>query len=134
MLTESELVKIGREGERLTANVLRKVFGDQVRLYNNLYFTDSKGKPYQVDSLALTPWGLLVIETKHWNGSVYGKVDAERWRYVPHGRHMRARTVYSPIRQNRGHVGKLRGTLGRALPMYSCIVFSHHGVEARLST
>ncbi len=115
----------GHSGEYAVANSIQRVLGHlPYRLYNDVYFEDAEGLPFQIDHLVLTPMGLLVVETKNWNGIVYGQPSEMQWSFVPHGKG-KIHQLYNPVLQNERHVAKLRSVLGDTLPMTPCVVFAH---------
>ena len=117
--------KPGKDGENAIAYSVQSVLGNLPhRLYNDVYFEDAAGHPFQIDHLVLTPMGLLVIETKHWSGLVYGQLQESQWSYVPRGKGMIKR-FYNPVIQNEKHTVKLRSIFGDDSPITPCTVFSH---------
>jgi hypothetical protein len=124
---------VGKIGEKTVAESIRHLFGKTPHhIYNNLYFLDENGHPFQIDHLVLTPMGLLVIETKHWSGVVYGRAGEDHWTYLARGQ-SRAKPFYNPILQNAHHIEKLQQVVGTKVPMISCVVFSHLGGELHIA-
>lgn len=77
----------------------------------------------EIDHLAITPFGIFVIETKHWSGRIAASETVST--LLVEGSGGRQETRRSPIAQNRAKVGFLRGTLPGMWPVYSLGVFSH---------
>nr|NNM90121.1 NERD domain-containing protein [Bacilli bacterium] len=126
-------VKIGQVGEQIVAASIRRYLqSDALRTYNNVYFRDERGNPFQIDHLALTPQGLIVVETKHWAGMVWGGESERNWSYLPNGRYCYTRQFYSPVLQNRTHVQKLKRVLDNDLKMASLVVFGNPTVTLNL--
>jgi hypothetical protein len=95
----------GEEGEKLVSADLQRhlarVCGDDWLIFNGLILVhapDSAFPTVEIDHLAITPFGIFVIETKHWGGAVTrGETDATLILSTPDGqRHVRT----SPMKQN----------------------------------
>lgn len=88
----------GLLGERAVAKVLER---QAVRVANDLILPDSRGGLTQIDHLALTTMGVLVIETKNYGGLILGREREARWtQVIGRQRH----PFQNPLRQNDGHV------------------------------
>ncbi|MGF6652801.1 hypothetical protein OKW34_003390 [Paraburkholderia youngii] len=69
----------------------------------------------ELDHLAITPFGIFVIETKNWAGSILPGADAQT--VVRVGADGQRETRRSPLRQNRSKVGFLRSVLPGIWPV-----------------
>ena len=77
----------------------------------------------EVDHLVVTPFGIFVIETKNWAGTILpGRTADEVVCHLPGGRLEERR---SPISQNRAKVAFLRGTLPATWNVQGLGVFSN---------
>ncbi|ABX19238.1 MULTISPECIES: nuclease-related domain-containing protein [Burkholderia cepacia complex] len=77
----------------------------------------------EVDHLVVTPFGIFVIETKNWAGTILpGQTADQLVCHLPSGRLEERR---SPISQNRAKVAFLRGTLPATWNVQGLGVFSH---------
>ncbi|WP_175657478.1 nuclease-related domain-containing protein [Burkholderia ambifaria] len=77
----------------------------------------------EVDHLVVTPFGIFVIETKNWAGTILpGRIADQVVCHLPGGRLEERR---SPISQNRAKVAFLRGTLPATWNVQGLGVFSH---------
>ncbi|MGU3778966.1 nuclease-related domain-containing protein [Burkholderia metallica] len=77
----------------------------------------------EVDHLVVTPFGIFVIETKNWAGSILpGRTADQVVCHLPGGKLEERR---SPISQNRAKVAFLRGTLPAPWTVQGLGVFSH---------
>ena len=81
----------------------------------------------ELDHLAITPFGIFVIETKNWAGSILPGTDAQT--VVRIGIDGQRETRRSPLPQNRSKVGFLRGVLPGIWPVESLGVFANDGCE-----
>lgn len=61
---------------------------------------NDQGKSRQIDHIAITEYGVFVIETKNYAGSIYGKETSENWQQYLKGRKY---LLKNPIHQNYGH-------------------------------
>lgn len=88
----------GRKGETDVRSILADA--DLPALHDVVLPTRS-GNPTQIDHIALTPLGILVIETKHLRGRLSGDVRNDYWQQTLPGGW--SEKIYSPLRQNAGH-------------------------------
>jgi hypothetical protein len=95
----------GEEGERLVSSDLQRhlarLCGDDWLILNGLILVHAPGSAFptaEIDHLVITPFGIFVIETKHWGGAVTrGETDETLILSTPDGqRHVRT----SPMKQN----------------------------------
>lgn len=73
--------------------------------------------------MVTSPYGIFVIETKHYDGWIFGKEDQRYWTQVIY---KRKEEMYNPIWQNYGHVQALKNYIGKVDSEYfhSIIAFS----------
>lgn len=88
----------GRKGETDVRNILAE-YG--LPSLHDIVLPTRSGNPTQIDHVALTPLGILVIETKHLRGRLSGDIRNDYWRQTLPGGW--SEKIYSPIRQNAGH-------------------------------
>lgn len=87
-------------------------------IYNDLLFNFENGS-VQIDHLIISPYGVFVIETKNYSGTIVGYEESNKFtQYVGKQKN----EFYSPIKQNRGHIYKLKSILGD-YPYTSVVVF-----------
>ena len=112
----------GKEGERVVARKLDCLPKDLYRVLNNVTIPTPKGSS-QIDHLVVSVFGLFVIETKNYNGLIYGGEHAEYWTQNIYGNKFQ---LYNPILQNAGHVRALRRVLNdfEPLPILPIVAFS----------
>jgi Nuclease-related domain len=104
-------------GERRVSAKLERLF-PAVR--HDLILPDGRGGLTQLDHLALTPGGLLVVETKTYSGVILGQANESTWTQVI-GR--RRHSFQNPLRQNYAHVRALE-TLAPDIPIEGRVVFA----------
>ncbi|MFD2639143.1 NERD domain-containing protein [Piscibacillus salipiscarius] len=84
---------------------------------------NKEGCTTQIDHVVTSPYGIFVIETKHYQGWIFGK---EHQRYWTQTIYKRKEKLYNPIWQNYGHVQSLKQFLSKEDMnyLYSIIVFT----------
>lgn len=112
----------GKVGEKIVAGKLNRLPKDQYLVLNNVTIPTPKGSS-QIDHLVVSIYGIFVIETKNYNGWIYGGEHAEYWAQNIYGNKYQ---LHNPILQNAGHVRALRRVLKdfEPLPILSIVAFS----------
>jgi len=111
----------GRAGEAAVSAVLRARF---THTADDLLLRFGDGRYSQIDHLALTPHGILVLESKNLGGLLYGDPDQPYWtQVIGPQRH----TFYNPLKQNGTHVAAVKLYAG-GLPVRGLVVFMDRGV------
>ena len=112
----------GQFGEWQVTRILENL-GREYRVYNNIYVPKEDGEMAQVDHIVTSPYGIFVIETKHYAGWIFGSEHQQQWTQVIY---KRKEKLYNPIRQNYGHIMSLKSYLGNETPQifHSVIAFS----------
>ena len=110
----------GAIGERRTRKILESL-PETHRVINDLFLQTERGMS-QIDHTVLSPHGIFIIETKNYEGWIFGDEHAEYWTQVIYDTRNR---FYNPVRQNYGHVQALKEVLGRFgdFPYYPVVVF-----------
>jgi hypothetical protein len=87
----------GAAGEAKVAKVLQRLFAE---VLNDVILPDGRGGLTQIDHLALTPAGLVVVETKNYGGSIFGQAREPTWtQAIGHQRNR----FQNPLYQNFAH-------------------------------
>lgn len=104
------LSRSGRFGEWLT-HISALNFPGYKKVVSHIYCVMNNPVPTEIDSVMITRFGLVVIETKHFSGTLIGHVNQDQWtlQFKHH-----KRNLYSPILQNKTHIY----ALNKALPQY----------------
>lgn len=109
--------KKGAGGEAYVRSVLERL-GPEYTVFNDVTFRSGSATT-QIDHLVVSRYGIFVIETKDYQGKVYGSEKSEQWtQYIGREEHK----FYNPVRQNNGHVQSLRHRLG-AFPYVPIVAF-----------
>ena len=93
---------IGRGGEKFVIKKLLQLDATHYKVLNDLLLP-SKGSlnTTQIDHVVVSNYGIFCIETKAYQGWIFGKADEEYWTQVIF-RHKER--FYNPLRQNYAHV------------------------------
>jgi restriction system protein len=120
-ILKSPTVK-GWWGERQIRIVLHRLDPAHYRCFHDLYLprTDDQGTT-QIDHVIVSIHGIFVIETKNYQGWIFGPENQPNWTQQIYKRKER---FQNPLRQNRLHLSALKAFL--QLPehrFYSAVVF-----------
>lgn len=108
-------------GEFSIRKILSTLPEDKYFLLNDKLLKNSEITT-QVDHVVASVYGIFVIETKNYSGSIYGYEYADKWEQYILGHKY---TIHNPIKQNYAHIEaikKLHPVLSN-LPFISIIVF-----------
>ena len=119
-IKEAENSYIGRVGEETTESVINNLSCCEYTL-TNLYIPTVKGNTTEIDLIAFTNRGILVLETKNYSGTIHGNEDDNDWFAAVYGRN---NYFHNPIKQNATHTKYLDRAIALNVPIYSIIVFS----------
>lgn len=96
------------------------------RFLFNCYLPRERNETTEVDVILLTYNGIFVIESKNYDGWIYGSENQELWtQTLAAGNKIHKTHFYNPIRQNKTHIKYLKKIIGDNLPIYSIIIFSN---------
>ena len=98
----------GKAGEFWVKREVNKLPKDEYIVYNDLMLQIDENKTTQIDHLVISKHGLFVIETKQWNGYVYGKKEEHNCIYKAGNKKV---YINNPLRQNYGHKETLKKLL-----------------------
>lgn len=113
---------IGYLGER---GIRKKLSQLDPTTYLTLYdvmIPTAEGKTSQIDHVVISPYGVFVIETKNYQGWIFGKENQQYWTQTIF---KRKEKLFNPIWQNKGHIKALQGLLSDYpnIPFHSIVVF-----------
>ena len=111
----------GLIGERRVQKQLSRLPKENYKILNDIVIKGKKGTS-QLDHIVISPYGIFVIETKNYNGWIYGGKDSEYWTQTFYKHKTRFR---NPIKQNWAHIYALKENLSECqnVPYYPIIVF-----------
>ena len=112
----------GAKGEYRVSKLLRKLKKDEYKVFNDIYL-EVNGRSSQIDHLIISIYGVFVIETKNYQGWIYGNEKAENWTQSIYKKKIKFR---NPIKQNWSHIFTLKDILQGFdfIEYHSIIVFS----------
>lgn len=112
----------GRIGESSVRRKLRKLDSEEYKVLHDLMIRRANGRTSQIDHVVISRYGVFVIETKNYKGWIMGSEKSEYWTQVLYRRKER---LYSPIRQNYGHIKALEEHLqDGTIPFVSIVAFT----------
>ena len=110
----------GIEGEWAVRSIIGYTVEGEQYVCNDYVFKVGD-ETVQIDHIVVNAYGVFVIETKNYSGQIYGYESSHEWTQVlAYGNEKNK--LYNPIRQNAGHVYKLKQILGD-VPFRSVVVF-----------
>lgn len=113
--------ELGNIGEEKIKYVLNLFLQENAGYVINDYRGCINGKTFQIDHILITTNEILCIETKNYNGKIYGSYDNIEWTivYNPNDKEK----MYNPIRQNKNHIKFLKNILGENTPIKNIVIF-----------
>ena len=97
----------GIVGEKIVASILSRLDREKYKIINNLIiYTDKEAT--QIDHLVISNYGIIVIETKNYQGIILGEENSNYWTQILY---KNRENFYNPIRQNNWHIQALENIL-----------------------
>mgnify|MGYP002623782244 CR=1 FL=1 len=96
----------GTRGEMAVAAILEQL-PEEYHVFNDIYI-HSSGRSVQIDHVVISPYGIFSIETKNYNGWIFGGEKSEFWTQNLYGKKYKFR---NPIKQNLSHAIALANVL-----------------------
>lgn len=112
----------GLIGEKKLSSMLMFLNKETYNTYNDLYVETNHGTS-QIDHVVVSQFGVFVIETKSYKGTISGSFKSEKWTQNIWGNKY---SMPNPIRQNRAHIYALKSIIPNYahLGIISIIAFS----------
>ncbi|MGF2618169.1 NERD domain-containing protein [Rossellomorea vietnamensis] len=113
----------GRIGEGWVKFFLSKLDPERYFLLHDILLPGHNGKTTQIDHIVVSPYGIFVIETKNYNGWIFGSEKSKKWTQQIY---RNKQQFQNPIHQNHGHIEAIKNVLGEQvkLPYVSIIAFN----------
>lgn len=114
----------GKVGENMVIAHADKYLGEEYIMLNNCTIKDENQKTTQIDHILLSPYGIFVIETKNYNGWIFG---GERQRQWTQKIYKNSYKFQNPLHQNYRHVKVLEVILCDLIDsthIHSLVVFT----------
>lgn len=114
--------QLGELGEKSVHKILASLPKRKYKIIDNVLLKVNQ-KTTQIDHIVVSRYGVFVIETKNYKGTIIGNEYSEHWTQYLSGQ---AYTFYNPIKQNLAHIhGILRFTKSyEKLQVVSIVAFS----------
>lgn len=117
--------EIGEAGEAQVREVIEDYNGEQY-VFNN-YMATRENKTSQIDHIVINKYGVFVIETKNYSGTIYGKVAYQKWTQVLAGGSIKHK-FYNPVKQNATHIYRICDNIPSYIKIRSIVVFVQNNV------
>lgn len=118
---------VGAIGESLVAEALSS-FPDNWYIFNDMIVGRS-----QIDHIVVCPKGVYTIETKNYQGTIYGNAEKQEWSQVIN---FHKTLFYNPVKQGRGHSVALNKYLEKCglnqIWVNTIVVFTEPSVELKV--
>ena len=112
----------GAIGENKVNRILDNLPEQQYISIKDLLLKTEKGTT-QIDHVVISYKGIFVIETKNYDGLIFGSDKQKYWTQVLYKNKYK---FYNPVWQNKGHISAIKSVLNRYdIPMYSIVAFSN---------
>lgn len=97
----------GKYGEKCVADILKRLPAEEYKVFNDIYI-QYNNMSVQIDHLVISKYGVFVIETKNYSGTIYGFEDSDKWiQYLANEKY----SFKNPIKQNKFHTLTVKNTL-----------------------
>lgn len=106
----------GKVGEKRVAKILSRLSNEEYHIFNDVVISYGKGTS-QIDHIVVSQYGIFVIETKFYEGWIFGSEESEYWTQIIYRNKAR---FYNPILQNKGHVKALKALLKESGDLFIC--------------
>ena len=123
----------GLIGENIVSSFLEKLDPEKYRVINDLRIININRETAQIDHLIISNFGIFVIETKNFLGTIYGGEYINYWTQKFNKNYKK--NFNNPIKQNSWHIQVLKDILKKYpdMPYFSIVVFME-GADLRVGT
>lgn len=94
-------------GEKKLSSMLMFLDKEVYTIFNDLYIETNRGTS-QIDHVVVSQYGIFVIETKSYKGTISGSFKSDKWTQNIWGNKY---SMPNPIRQNKAHIYALKSVL-----------------------
>lgn len=95
-------------GEISIRILLKFLDKDKYLIINDVMIPTNDGNTAQIDHIVVSTYGIFIIETKNYNGWIFGNENSKNWTQVIY---KTKNHFYNPIMQNKGHIKALQDLL-----------------------
>ncbi|TNP01519.1 nuclease-related domain-containing protein [Bacillus pacificus] len=110
----------GKAGEKLVKRILSKLDPESYYVLHDVTVHTEYGETTQIDHIVIAETGVFVIETKNYEGIIYGNEKAARW---TQGIFRKKSSFQNPFRQNYKHIKAIEWLMEQQLPCISIAAF-----------
>ncbi|MGH0590253.1 nuclease-related domain-containing protein [Bacillus mycoides] len=110
----------GKAGEKLVKRILSKLNPESYYVLHDVTVHTEYGDTTKIDHIVIAETGVFVIETKNYEGWIYGDEKAERW---TKGIFRKKQSFQNPFRQNYKHTKAIEWVMEQQLPCISIVAF-----------
>lgn len=111
----------GRSGENFVSNKLRQLDPAHYKVLSNLLLPSlGNTKTTQIDHVVVSNYGIFCVETKNYDGWIFGSAHQEYWTQVIY--HYKQR-FYNPLRQNYAHIKAIEALVKPLYPKATILPF-----------
>ncbi|MCR6850102.1 nuclease-related domain-containing protein [Bacillus sp. IBL03825] len=109
-----------KAGERLVKRILGKLDPKSYYVLHDVTVHTEYGDTTQIDHIVIAETGVIVIETKNYEGWIYGSEKSARW---TQGIFRKKSSFQNPFRQNYKHIKAIEWVMEQQLPCISIAAF-----------
>lgn len=121
----------GYIGEKQVRNQLSSLPDEQYKTFYNIMLRTEKGETTQIDHIVVSIYGIFVIETKNYRGTITGTENAAKWtKHIYKKKYL----FQNPIRQNYGHRKALENLLKLKKENFISIITFTDAAKLRVKT
>lgn len=106
-------------GERIVRRVLAKL-PHEYKQWHDVYLLDSEGHTTQIDHLVASRYGIFVIETKNYQGWIFGSEKSRTWTQSIYGKKSK---FQNPLHQNSRHLRVLAESTNLEKSLFHNVVY-----------
>ncbi|MES5957368.1 nuclease-related domain-containing protein [Bacillus fungorum] len=110
----------GKVGEKLVKRILSKLDSEKYCVLHDVTVLTEYGDTTQIDHIVIAETGVFVIETKNYEGWIYGNEKSARW---TQGIFRKKSSFQNPFRQNYKHIKAIEWVMEQQLPSISIAAF-----------
>ncbi|MGZ9774105.1 nuclease-related domain-containing protein [Bacillus toyonensis] len=110
----------GKTGEKLVKRILGKLDPTSYYVLHDVMVHTEYGDTTQIDHIVIAETGVFVIETKNYEGWIYGSEKSARW---TQGIFKKKSSFQNPFRQNYKHIKAMEWVMEQQLPCISIVAF-----------
>lgn len=111
-------------GEKTVKLYLDELPKDDYVLLNDVMLRTDRGTT-QIDHIVVSKYGVFVVETKNYNGKIYGSEKSPQWKNYFRKKEF---DFHNPLRQNYGHVKAIEEKLSEfnGIPIIPIVAFANN--------